>query len=169
MTGTAPQVSFRAVLKNPRLWSPDSPFLYSGRLYLQENRDDQFTRFGVRYFTLDGFQIRLNGKRFKLAGANHHDDHPDWGSALPPHIIRQDIEILKRMGANAVRGHYPTDEMFMDYCDENGLVFMNEVPAWQYSTAAVGQALRAEQDEDAVRRHGLPGHEPPERFQLEPR
>ncbi|RPI25758.1 MAG: hypothetical protein EHM61_13535, partial [Acidobacteria bacterium] len=76
----------------------------------------------------------LNGKPFKLLGANRHDDHPDWGSALPPHIIRGDVEILVRMGANAVRTHYPTDEMFMDYCDENGLAFMAEVPAWQYSS-----------------------------------
>ena len=134
VTGTAPQVSFTAVLDASRLWSPDSPFLYSARLSLQDNRDDQFTRFGVRSFTLDGYKVLLNGARFKLAGANHHDDHPDWGSALPPHIIRQDIEILKRTGANAVRSHYPNDEMFMDYCDENGLVFMSEVPAWQYST-----------------------------------
>jgi len=134
LTGTAPEVSFTVVLDNARLWSPESPFLYSARLSLQDNRDDQFTRFGVRSFTLDGYRVLLNGKRFKLAGANHHDDHPDWGSALPPHIIRQDIEIIKRMGANAVRSHYPNDEMFMDYCDENGLVFMNEVPAWQYST-----------------------------------
>ncbi|MFB3903329.1 MAG: glycoside hydrolase family 2 protein [Acidobacteriota bacterium] len=134
LTGTTPEVTFSAVLENPRLWSPESPFLYSARLSLQENRDDQFTRFGIRSFTLDGYKILLNGRRFKLAGANHHDDHPDWGSALPPHIIRQDIEILKRMGANAVRSHYPNDEVFMDYCDANGLAFMSEVPAWQYST-----------------------------------
>jgi len=139
VTGTQQEVAFSASLDNPRLWSPASPFLYSARLSLQQSGDDQFTRFGVRHFGRDGFRILLNGNRFKLAGANHHDDHPDWGSALPPHIIRQDIEIIKRMGANAVRSHYPTDEMFMDYCDENGLVFMNEVPAWQYSTAQLAQ------------------------------
>ncbi|RPJ81818.1 MAG: hypothetical protein EHM18_16445, partial [Acidobacteria bacterium] len=92
LTGTAPEVSFSVVLDNARLWSPESPFLYSARLSLQDNRDDQFTRFSVRSFTLDGYRVLLNGKPFKLAGANHHDDHPDWGSALPPHIIRQDIE-----------------------------------------------------------------------------
>jgi len=133
VSGSEPQITFSVVLQNPRLWSPDRPYLYRARLSLEDSCDDQFTRFGVRFFTLDGFKILLNGSRFRLAGANHHDDHPDWGAALPPHIIRQDIEILKRMGANAVRSHYPTFEMFMDYCDENGLVFMSEVPAWQYS------------------------------------
>jgi beta-glucuronidase len=133
MEGREPEISFSVVLDNPRLWSPASPFLYTARLLLSGAGDDQFTRFGIRSFTAEGNRILLNGQAFKVLGANRHDDHPDWGSALPPHIIRQDIEILKRMGANAVRSHYPTDEMFMDYCDEQGLVFLSEVPAWQYS------------------------------------
>jgi beta-glucuronidase len=101
-------------------------------MVLDKVEDDLYTRFGIREFTSKGPEIYLNGERFKLMGANHHDDHPDWGSALPPHIIRQDIEIYKRMRANAARGHYPPSEMFMDFCDQYGLVFMNEVPSWQY-------------------------------------
>lgn len=119
-------------LKKPKLWSPEKPNLYSAQIILGENEDDQFDRFGVRKFSTEGYKILLNGNRFKLMGANHHDDHPDWGSALPPDIIRKDVEILKRMRANAVRGHYPPSEMFMDFCDQAGLVFMNEVPSWQY-------------------------------------
>ena len=99
---------------------------------MDEVEDDLYTRFGIREFTTKDSEIYLNGEQFKLMGANHHDDHPDWGSALPPHIIRQDIEIYKRMRANAARGHYPPSEMFMDFCDEYGIVFMNEVPSWQY-------------------------------------
>ncbi len=131
LSGREPEVSFSVTLDDPRLWSPESPFLYTARLHLPQADDDQYTRFGVRSFVSDGPKILLNGKLFKVQGANRHDDHPDWGPALPPHLIRQDVEILKRMGANAVRSHYPTDEMFMDYCDENGLVFLDEIPAWQ--------------------------------------
>jgi len=131
LSGRDPELSFSVPLADPRLWSPGSPVLYTARLYLPQAGDDQYTRFGVRSFVLDGPRLLLNGEPFKVKGANRHDDHPDWGPALPPHIIRQDVEILKRMGANAVRSHYPTDEMFMDYCDENGLVFLEEVPAWQ--------------------------------------
>ncbi len=129
--GGSPEIQFQVAIDNPRLWSPSNPWLYGVRVVLGEGRDDQFTRIGIRKFTTKGPVILLNGKPFKLAGANHHDDHPDWGSALPPHIIRNDIEIIKRLGANAVRGHYPPDEIFMDFCDQNGLVFMSEVPAWQ--------------------------------------
>ncbi|MFB3903520.1 MAG: glycoside hydrolase family 2 protein [Acidobacteriota bacterium] len=148
------EVELEIVLDKPVLWSPSRPYLYCGRLVLSvapaprvqrssgsergqpHERggllDDQLTRFGLRKFELAGPQILLNGRPFKLMGANHHDDHPDWGSALPPNVIRHDVEILKRMGANAARGHYPPDEIFMDYCDQAGLVFMNEIPAWQY-------------------------------------
>ncbi|MFC1619614.1 glycoside hydrolase family 2 protein [Candidatus Neomarinimicrobiota bacterium] len=132
ITGTDPMIEFKVVLRNPRVWSPQEPNLYSVGIILGEQEDNQFTRFGVRTLTADGNQVLLNGERIKLMGANHHDDHPDWGSALPPHIIQKDIEILKRMGANAVRGHYPPSEMFMDFCDQYGLFFMNEVPSWQY-------------------------------------
>jgi beta-glucuronidase len=133
VNGDEVTVSFQVPLENPKLWFPASPFLYLARLRLAAAGDDQFTRFGIRSFEADKNRILLNGLPFKVMGANRHDDHPDWGSAIPPHIMRQDIEILKRLGANAVRSHYPTDEMFMDYCDENGLAFMSEVPAWQYS------------------------------------
>ena len=135
ISGESGEVSFTVPVDGPELWSPDSPFLYTARLVLAGTADDLYARFGIRSFSTDKNRILLNGQPFKVMGANHHDDHPDWGSALPPHIIRQDIEIIKRMGANAVRSHYPPDEMFMDYCDENGLVFLNEVPAWQYSAA----------------------------------
>lgn len=128
-------VTFGAVLEHPRLWSPENPNLYSARLVLGTALDDQAARFGVRWIDIDGPRLLLNGKPFRLIGVNRHEDHPDWGSALPPHILRQDVVIIKRMGANAVRGHYPPNQMFLDYCDQAGLVFMNEVPAWQNTPA----------------------------------
>ncbi len=137
--GTA-AVEFSASLGRPRLWSPAEPNLYSARVVLERARDDQFTRFGVRSLRAEKSKILLNGAPFKLMGANRHEDHPDWGSASPPHIIRQDIEILKRLGANAVRAHYPLPELFMDYCDSAGLAFMSEVPAWQYTTGQLKSA-----------------------------
>ncbi len=137
--GADSTAEFKTVLMKPRLWSPTDPCLYSARVVLGDGEDDQFSRFGLRSLTAVRNRILLNGIPFKLMGANHHDDHPDWGSALPPHIVRQDIEILKRMGANAVRGHYPPDDLFMDYCDASGLVFMNEIPAWQYQAAQLAR------------------------------
>ncbi|MBI4893395.1 MAG: hypothetical protein HY821_22430 [Acidobacteria bacterium] len=126
-------------IAKPRLWSPAGPELYSARAVVGESLDDQFTRFGVRSIRIDGPRILLNEKPFKLRGVNRHEDHPDWGSALPPYLLRRDFEIIKSIGANAVRGHYPPSEMFLDYCDEGGLAFMDEVPAWQSGPAQLSQ------------------------------
>jgi beta-glucuronidase len=126
-------VQFEARLRNPRFWSPLAPNLYSARVVAGPGGDDQFTRFGIREIRTDANRILLNGERLKLRGVNRHEDHPEWGSGSPPSILRQDIEIIKRLGANAVRAHYPLPELFMDFCDQFGLLFLAEVPAWQYS------------------------------------
>lgn len=136
-------------LKNPRLWSPSAPNLYSARVVVGPESDDQFTRFGIREIRTDGSRILLNGERLKLMGVNRHEDHPDWGSGSPPSILRQDVEIIKRLGANAVRAHYALPELFMDFCDQFGLLFMAEVPAWQYSA----EQLRNPQIQDKILRH----------------
>ncbi len=130
---------FHATIDKPRLWSPEEPYLYSARVLLGGGEDDQFSRFGIRSFTTSGNQILLNGQRFKLRGANRHEDHPDWGPSAPPNLLRQDLEILKRMGANAVRGHYPFSDLFMDYCDQSGIVVLSEIPSWQYDSVQLGR------------------------------
>ncbi len=132
-------LEFRTEIENPRLWSPESPYLYSARVVLGKGEDDQFIRLGIRSFAAKGNQILLNGRRFKVRGANRHEDHPDWGPSLPPHMLRQDLEILKRLGANAVRGHYPFSDLFMDYCDQSGIVVLSEIPSWQYDSVQLAR------------------------------
>ena len=124
-------IDFTAPVANPRVWSPAAPNLYSARVVVGDNEDDQFTRFGFRTVAVDGPRILVNGKRFVMLGANRHEDHPEWGPAVPAHLTRRDIELVKALGANTIRAHYPPSELFMDYCDQAGLFVMNEVPAWQ--------------------------------------
>lgn len=126
------ETEVQATINNPKTWSTEDPELYLAQVVLGKEEDDRYERFGIRLITKNGTDIFLNGKKLTIYGANHHDDHPDWGSALPPNIIRKDIEIIKRLGANAVRGHYPPAHMFLDFCDQHGLLFLNEIPCWQY-------------------------------------
>jgi len=119
------------VINDPKLWSPESPYLYSLGAEIGNKEDDQFTRIGLRSFRKDGYKLLLNEQPFKFMGVNHHDDHPDWGSAMPPELIKKDIEIIKALNANGIRSHYPPSELFLDFCDQYGLVFFNEIPAWQ--------------------------------------
>lgn len=132
LRGERQTVSFEVEISQLKLWSPAEPNLYSARVVL-DGRDDQFTRFGLRTLETRGPEILLNGARFKLRGANRHEDHPDWGPSLPPELLRRDAELLLRLGANGVRSHYPPAEMFLDYCDQAGLVYLDEVPSWQYT------------------------------------
>jgi beta-glucuronidase len=126
-------IEFHITYKHPALWSCSKPSLYLCRALIGDNIDDQYERIGIRKFSIDGNKILLNGERFIICGVNHHDDHPDWGSALPSSIIRNDIEIIKRLYGNTVRCHYPPSELFMDMCDLHGLVFMSEIPCWQFT------------------------------------
>lgn len=112
------------------LWSPDSPRLYTVRL--DAGADAWQERIGFRTVATRGQQILLNGKPLVLRGVNRHEHHPDFGPALPASIQTRDIDILKKMGANFVRGsHYPNDPLFLDLCDESGLLFWEELAHWQ--------------------------------------
>ncbi len=127
------------VVRDPDLWSPDAPRLYTASVSLG---DDQFVeRFGFREISTDGHRLLLNGQPLFLRGVNRHEDHPDWGFALPDKLMQRDIEIIESLNCNAIRGsHYPNHPTFLDLCDEAGILFFSEVPGWQYSAYQLSHA-----------------------------
>lgn len=57
--------------------------------------------------------------RLEFKGVCRHEDHPQFGCALPYAAMQADLELIKYLGANSVRTvHYPNDEIFLDLCDE---------------------------------------------------
>ncbi len=119
------------LVKAPQLWSPESPNLYIARTTLSidgEDVDSYSTRFGIRsleYIPEKGFF--LNGKYTKFKGVcNHHDLGP-LGSAINRAALRHQIEMLKDMGANAIRTSHnmPAPEL-VELCDEMGMMLMVE-------------------------------------------
>lgn len=115
----------------PRLWSPETPFLYTAvsRLYLDGVLKDEYsTRFGIRSIEIrpnDGFY--LNGEKTWFKGVcNHHDLGP-LGAAVNDAAIRRQLRILKEMGCNAIRTSHnmPAPELIRA-CDEMGLMVMAE-------------------------------------------
>jgi beta-glucuronidase len=112
------------------LWSPRSPRLYIVRVSTPTDLWQE--RVGFRTIDVRGRQLLLNGQPLFLQGVNRHEFHPDYGSSVPPMVHLRDIEILKKLGANFVRGsHYPNDAYFLDLCDEHGLLFWEELSHWQ--------------------------------------
>lgn len=123
------------VIKNPELWSPDNPYLYTVETTVRKGRESTDvvrTRLGIRWVEWDkekGFF--LNGKHLKLVGANRHQAWPFIGNALPNSLHRQDAQQMKDMGLNWVRlAHYPHDPDFLDYLDELGIMALAEGPTW---------------------------------------
>lgn len=116
-------------VENIRLWDVGAPELYA--LKAETETDDLFDRVGFRKIEAKGYQILLNGKPFMIKGVNRHEEHPDFGFAFPEAMMGRDIEIIKDMGINSIRGsHYPNARPFLDLLDESGLTFWSEIPFW---------------------------------------
>lgn len=125
-------------VKNPTLWSPDTPYLYRVQSRIKKGNksiDGGITRVGIRLAEFrgkDGFW--LNGKPFgQLVGANRHQDFAYVGNALPNSQQWRDAKRLRDAGCTIIRvAHYPQDPAFMDACDELGLFVIVATPGWQY-------------------------------------
>ncbi len=116
-------------IKDLELWSLKSPRLYE--LRSETSTDDLYDRVGFRHIEVSGKKILLNGEPILLKGVNRHEENPDHGMAFPHSLMQKDIDIIERMGCNAIRGsHYPNDPVFLDMLDERGIMFWSEVPMW---------------------------------------
>lgn len=143
--GEVRTVTQRFLVKNPKLWSPETPYLYNVTTRIKEGKqslDGGVTRIGIRSFEFvrtDDAQGRqsgfyLNGKKYhQLVGANRHQDFAYVGNALPNSQQWRDAKRLCDAGFTIIRtAHYPQDPSFMDACDEMGLFIIVATPGWQY-------------------------------------
>jgi beta-galactosidase len=127
------------IVKQPSLWSPESPYLYDLDVLVKDAKgkviDGYRQRVGIRsieFRQTDGLWI--NGKRYegKLMGTNRHQDFAVLGNALPNSLQWRDAKKLRDAGMKVIRTHYVIDPAFMDACDELGLFALVEVPGWQF-------------------------------------
>ncbi|WP_244226624.1 glycoside hydrolase family 2 protein [Paenibacillus protaetiae] len=119
-------------LPAPELWSPDDPALYECEVALasQYGASRITERFGVRYyeFVRKG-PFMLNGSRLLIRGTHRHDDHAGVGPAMTDEMIREELALIKEMGANFLRlGHYQQSKLVLDLCDELGIMVWEEIP-----------------------------------------
>jgi hypothetical protein len=133
--GALVTVDQSGVVSEPKLWSPETPKLYTAvsRIVVKGAVQDEFrTRFGIRWFTWtadDGFT--LNGKHRYFHGADVHQDHAGWGDAVTNAGARRDVAMVKEAGFDFIRGsHYPHKPAFADACDELGVLFWSENNFW---------------------------------------
>ncbi len=111
------------------LWDTNSPKLYT--VVAKTETDDLYDRIGFRKIEVCGYDILLNGKAIEFRGVNRHEEHPDWGFAFPPQLMKKDLDLIENMCCNTIRGsHYPNSRIFVDMLDERGILFWSEIPMW---------------------------------------
>lgn len=118
----------------PNLWNgKDNPYLYTLKVVLEDEEkvyDEVSMTFGFRSCELtseEGFF--LNGKHLRINGVAKHQDFEGYGNAVSASLIKKDFELIKEVGANAVRlSHYQHDQLVYDLCDEEGYVVWAEIP-----------------------------------------
>ena len=137
--GGSRKVAQKLVVKNPALWTPQTPYLYSVKSTLVAGKtviDGMETRTGIRSIEFrgkDGFF--LNGKPYegKLMGVNRHQDFAYIGNAMPNNLTWRDAILLRNAGCTIIRSaHYPQDPSFMDACDALGMFVIVATPGWQF-------------------------------------
>jgi beta-galactosidase len=116
----------------PELWSPESPHLYLCRVTLSSPAGETHlaVRFGIRQLEfVEHGPFKLNGKRVLLRGTQRHADHAGVAAAMSDDLVREEMQLIREMGANFVRlAHYQQDRLVLDLCDELGLMVWEEVP-----------------------------------------
>ncbi len=120
-------------LDDPQLWSPDNPALYtvevSLSIYNVKTHTDSH-RIGYRWFEMKPHKgFFLNGERLLIRGTHRHEEHAGVGAAMSNQMHRNDMQMIKDLGANFVRlGHYPQDPEVYRAADELGLLIWDEIP-----------------------------------------
>lgn len=120
-------------IAKPHTWSPSSPQLYRCVVTVESAGASATSehKFGIRHTRWEEHgPFYLNGERLLLRGTHRHEDHAWYAAAMPADLVRQEMHLMRQMGANMVRlAHYQQRRLVLDLCDELG-IFVWEELAW---------------------------------------
>ena len=120
-------------LENAKLWSTDTPYLYTAEVTLYDNEGniaDQIKEpFGVRTIEIVPQKgLLVNGKKVLLKGYANHHTLGALGAAAYPRAIEKRLKLMKEFGMNHIRSsHNPYSEDFLKLCDKYGILVVDEL------------------------------------------
>lgn len=124
-------------IDNPKLWSPDSPFLYGLKFKIKKNGetvDEASSYFGMRKISLGKLRNKpymyLNNQPIFHYGTLDQGFWPD-GLHTPPsyEALLFDLEKTKELGMNMIRKHIKVEPTrWFYYCDSIGLMVWQDIP-----------------------------------------
>jgi beta-galactosidase len=134
------RVDAEARVVKPRLWGPlpqQRPHRYVAVTTVSRDGqvvDSYETPFGIRSLRFDPEHgLFVNGEKIMINGVNNHHDLGALGAAFNVRAAERQLEILQRMGANAIRmSHNPPAPELLELTDRMGLLVMDEVfDSWE--------------------------------------
>ena len=120
-------------LEDAKLWSPDTPYLYTAEVTLYDNEGniaDQIREpFGIRTIEMNPEKgLLVNGKKVLLKGYANHHTLGALGAAAYPRAIEKRLKLMKEFGMNHIRSsHNPYSEDFLKLCDKHGILVVDEL------------------------------------------
>lgn len=120
-------------IADAKLWDCENPNLYTAKVVLYDEKGNEVDavskRFGIRTIEIiPNKGLLLNGKKVLLKGYANHHTNGALGAAVFPRAIEKRIKLMKEYGMNHIRtSHNPYSESFLDLCDENGILVVDEL------------------------------------------
>lgn len=172
----------------PKLWSPDSPSLYSAEVEVVvggKTVDSLSQTFGIRSIEAsakNGFL--LNGEPILLKGGCIHHDNGPLGAVAIDRAEERKVELLKANGFNAIRSaHNPPSSALLEACDRLGMLMIDEAfDVWhepkesnnegyqrffdEWHASDIASMVRRDRNHPAVIMYSI-GNEIPEQFRAE--
>ncbi len=132
--GDGSVIELRGAVEKPDLWHFDFPNLYKVRVQLYSNGDlthEKAANFGIRSVEVKNGFFYLNGEPMRLMGVEWMPgSDPRYGMAEPRAIMHRTLTDMKELNAVLTRFHWQQDPFVFEFCDRNGILVQEEVPAW---------------------------------------
>jgi len=128
-------IPFSIEIPEPKLWSPESPFLYDLILEVLDNNtviDRVESYFGMREVSIEGNEFLLNGKPYYQRLVLDQGFYPDgiWTSPSDE-VLKNDIILSQKAGFNGARLHQKVfEERFFYWADKLGYLCWGETASW---------------------------------------